>query len=54
MVLRSPAKGNIVDKPDLSKVDETGFADLVPGSGHGPRGWIDVAAIEVFGKPVKR
>jgi hypothetical protein len=47
-------KGNIVDKPDLSKVDEIGFVDLVPGSGHGPGGWIDVATIEVFGKPIKR
>ena len=47
-------KGNIVDKPDLSKVDEIGFADLMPGSGHGPGGWIDVATIEVFGKSVKR
>jgi hypothetical protein len=47
-------KGNVVDKPDLSKVDEIGFADLMPGSGHGPGGWIDVATIEVFGKPVKR
>ena len=47
-------KGNIVDKPDLSKVDEIGFVDLLPGSGHGAGGWIDVAAIEVFGKPVKR
>jgi len=47
-------KGNIVDKPDLSKVDEIGFVDLVPGSGHGPGGWIDVATIEVFGKSIKR
>src|SRR5262245_1784383 len=47
-------KGNIVDKPDLSKVDEIGYVDLMPGSGHGPGGWIDVAAIDVFGKPVKR
>jgi len=47
-------KGTIVDKPDLTKVDEIGFVDLMPGSGHGPGGWIDVAAIEVFGKPVKR
>jgi hypothetical protein len=47
-------KGNFVDKPDLSKVDEIGFVDLVPGSGHGPGGWIDVATIEVFGKPIKR
>ncbi len=47
-------KGNFVDKPDLSKVDEIGFADLLPGSGHGPGGWVDVAAVEVYGKPVKR
>ena len=47
-------KGNLVDKPDLSKVDEIGFVDLLPGSGHGPGGWIDVATIEVFGKAVKR
>lgn len=47
-------KGNFVDKPDLSKVDEIGFADLLAGSGHGAGGWIDVAAIEVFGKAVKR
>jgi hypothetical protein len=47
-------KGNFVEKPDLTKVDEIGFADLLPGSGHGPGGWVDVAAIEVYGKPVKR
>jgi len=47
-------KGNIVEKPDLGKVDEIGFVDLLPGSGHGPGGWIDVAGIEVFGKPIKR
>jgi hypothetical protein len=40
--------------PDLSKVDEIGFVDLLPGSGHGPGGWIDVATVEVFGKPIKR
>ena len=47
-------KGNFVDKPDLSKVDEIGFDDLMPGSGHGPGGWIDVATIEVFGKSIRR
>ena len=47
-------KGNIVDKPDLSRVDEIGFVDLTPGSGHGPGGWVDVAAIDVFAKPIKR
>ena len=43
-----------VDRPDLSKVDEVGFADLMPGSGHGSGGYVNVAKIEVFGKPVKR
>jgi hypothetical protein len=47
-------KGNIVDNVDLTKVDEVGFADLLPGSGHGPGGWADVAQIEVYGKPVPR
>ena len=47
-------KGNIVDRPDLGKVDEIGFVDLMPGSGHGPGGWIDVGAIDVFARPVKR
>jgi len=46
--------GNFVDKPDLSKVDEVGFADLVPASGHGPGGWSDVAQIEIYGNAVKR
>jgi hypothetical protein len=47
-------KGNFVEHPDLSKVDEVGFTDLLPGSGHGPGGWSDVAWFEVYGKPVKR
>jgi hypothetical protein len=39
---------------DLSKVDEIGFADLMPGSGHGTGGWIQLGNIEVYGKPVPR
>jgi len=46
--------GDFVAKPDLSKVDEVGFADLLPGSGHGPGGYANVGRIEVYGKPVKR
>ena len=46
--------GNWVEHPDLSKVDEVGFTDLMPSSGHGPGGWSDVAWIEVYGKTVKR
>ncbi len=47
-------KGNWVKDPDLSKVDEIGFVDLLPGSGHGPGGWSDLAWFEVYGKSVKR
>jgi hypothetical protein len=46
--------GNWVEHPDLRKVDEVGFADLMPGSGHGPGGYVNVARIEVYGTPVKR
>jgi hypothetical protein len=46
--------GNLIERPDLSKVDEIGFADLIPGSGHGPGGWSDVAQFEVFAKSVPR
>jgi hypothetical protein len=47
-------KGTLLDKVDLSKVDEIGFADLTPGSGHGLGGFSDVAWIEVYGTAVKR
>src|SRR5215831_11544220 len=47
-------KGTLLDKVDLSKVDEIGFVDLTPGSGHGLGGFSDVGWIEVYGKPVKR
>jgi hypothetical protein len=47
-------KGTLLDKPDLRRVDEIGFADLVPGSGHGWGGFVNVGRIEVYGKPVKR
>jgi hypothetical protein len=41
-------------QPDLSRVDEIGFADLLPGSGHGWGGFVNVGRIEVYGRPVKR
>jgi len=43
-----------VQNPDLSKVDEVGFADLMPASGHGTGGYIHLGSIEVFGRPVPR
>jgi len=43
-----------VTNPDLTKVDEVGFADLMPSSGHGTGGYIHLGTIEVFGKPVPR
>jgi hypothetical protein len=46
--------GDWVNAPNLSKVDEIGFVDLMPGSGHGQGGWSDVARIEVYAKSVKR
>jgi hypothetical protein len=46
--------GNWIASPNLSKVDEIGFVDLMPSSGHGAGGWSDVARIEVYAKPVKR
>lgn len=47
-------RGTMLDKVDLSKVDAVGFADLMPGSGHGTGGYSDVGWIEVYGKPIKR
>ncbi|HEY1309098.1 MAG TPA: hypothetical protein VGF24_36400 [Vicinamibacterales bacterium] len=51
---RMVAVGSWIEHPDLGKVDEVGFADLMPGSGHGPGGYVNVGRIEVYGKPVKR
>ena len=46
--------GTWIEKPDLSKVDAVGFADLMPGSGHGAGGYVNVGRIEVYGNPVRR
>ena len=53
-IARVVTTGPFLDKVDLTKVDEIGFADLMPSSGHGPGGWADVAQVEVFGKTVSR
>jgi hypothetical protein len=53
-ITRAVTTGTPVEHVDLSKVDQIGFVDLMPGSGHGPGGWSDVAQIEVFAKSVPR
>jgi hypothetical protein len=50
----NPNTGIWVASPDLGKIDEIGFADLMPGSGHGQGGYIQLAAVEVNGKTVPR
>jgi hypothetical protein len=46
--------GKWIEHPDLTKVDEIGFAEMMPGSGHSNNGYSDVAWIEVYGKEVPR
>jgi hypothetical protein len=53
-IARVVTVGVWIDHPDLRKVDAVGFADLMPGSGHGSGGYINVGRIEVYGTPVKR
>jgi hypothetical protein len=52
--VQGPANQIWVNNPDLSKVDEVGFVDLMPGSGHGVGGYIHLGTIEVYGKAVPR
>lgn len=41
--------------PDLSKIDEIGFVDLMPSAGvKGVAGWSNLSEIEVYAKPVSR
>lgn len=47
-------KGTLLPAVDLSKVDEVGFIDLTPGSGHGFGGYSALGFIEVYGKAVAR
>ena len=43
-----------IDHPDLSKVEEFGFTDMMRGSGHGNGGHTDLAWFEIYGKSVPR
>ncbi len=64
--VRGVTLGQWVDKPNLSRVDEVGFFDVIPGSGvhvdgvpvaklpaPPPGGWVAISAIELWGKPVR-
>jgi hypothetical protein len=53
-VPQTVTRGSWVENPDLSKVDEIGWAQLMPGSGHGVGGFVAVSKFEVWGKPVSR
>jgi len=53
-IARVVTRGQTWVTPDLSRVDEVGFADLLPGSGHGWGGFVNVGRIEVYGQAVKR
>jgi hypothetical protein len=46
--------GTLVDRIDLSKVDEIGFVDLKPSSGHGYGGYASVAQVKVYAGAVAR
>lgn len=65
--VRGVTLGVWVENPDLSKVDEVGYFDVIPGSGAHTEGlpvekqpappnggWIAVSAFELWGKSVKR
>ena len=47
-------KGQLLPTVDLSRVDEVGFIDLTPGSGHGFGGYSALGFIEVYGRAVAR
>ena len=45
----------VVLNPDLSRVDEVGFVDLMPGGGPGgTSGWTNTSTIELYARPVPR
>lgn len=46
--------GNSLENPDLSRIDEIGFASLAPGGGHGNSGWTNISTIEVFANSIPR
>jgi len=51
---RGVTMGVWVEHPDLSRVDEVGFFDVIPGSGTPVGGWVALSAFELWGKPENR
>jgi hypothetical protein len=51
---RAPFNEIWIANPDLSRVEEVGFVDLMPASGHGTGGYIHVSEFQVYGRPVAR
>ena len=43
-----------VKNPDLTRVDEIGFVDLMPGGGKGVAGWVNVSVVELYANPTPR
>ena len=43
-----------VKNPDLSRVDEIGFVDLMPSGGKGFAGWSNVSVMELYAKSAPR
>ena len=54
VVTKNQTDGKWIDNPNLTKVDEVGYVDLMPASGHGFGGWASLGPIAVYGTPVKR
>jgi hypothetical protein len=51
---RVVTRGLLLNSVDLARVDEVGFTTLMPGSGHGQGGYMDMGWFEVYGRPVPR
>jgi len=43
-----------VKTPDLAKVEEVGFVNLMPSGGHGSAGWANISSLELYAKPAPR
>ncbi|MAY03307.1 MAG: hypothetical protein CMQ38_10070 [Gammaproteobacteria bacterium] len=46
--------GSAIAEPDLSLIDEVGFANLASGGGHGNAGWSNISDVELYANAVPR